>query len=232
MERFGFPYDTLMDDRVRKGGLIRDYDIIILPEDDVIAMKGPADGEKPQNGYLARAMAAAPPEYRSGFGEEGVAALEQFVLDGGTLMTFGESGTLAIDAFDLPVRNVLEGLGPNEYWSPGSTLIVDVDNGHPLAWGMPTNAYALLWGGQAYTVDPSSSNDRVTRIAVFPDASESKSDILRSGWLLGEEVLAKKAAMLEVGHGEGRVVLIGFRPQHRAQTWGTFKLVFNGMIGG
>jgi hypothetical protein len=176
-------------------------------------------------------MADAPPEYRSGFGGEGVAALEQFVLDGGTLMTFGESGTLAIDAFDLPVRNVLEGLGPNEYWSPGSTLILDVDNGHPLAWGMPANTYALLWGGQAYMVDPSSSNDRVTRIAVFPDAGESKSDILRSGWLLGEEVLAKKAAMLEVGHGEGRVVLIGFRPQHRAQTWGTFKMVFNGLIG-
>ena len=55
-------------------------------------------------------------------------------------------------------------------------------------------------------------------------------DILQSGWLLGEQVIAKKAAAVAVRHGEGRVVLIGFRPQHRDQTHGTFKLVFNALL--
>ena len=38
---------------------------------------------------------------------------------------------------------------------------------------------------------------------------------------------ANKAAAVSVKHGKGKVVLIGFRPQHRDQTHGTFKLVFN-----
>ena len=49
-------------------------------------------------------------------------------------------------------------------------------------------------------------------------------------WLLGEQVIAEKAAMVSVGHGQGRVVLIGFRAQHRVQTHGTFKLVFNALL--
>ncbi len=55
-------------------------------------------------------------------------------------------------------------------------------------------------------------------------------DLLESGWLLGEETLANKAAMVVAAKGQGRVVMIGFRAQHRAQTHGTFKLVFNALI--
>ena len=57
-------------------------------------------------------------------------------------------------------------------------------------------------------------------------------DLLQSGWLLGEDAIAKKAAMVSVQHGQGKVVLIGFRAQHRAQTHGTFKLVFNALVSG
>jgi ribosomal protein S18 acetylase RimI-like enzyme len=99
---------------------------------------------------------------------------------------------------------------------------------------MPSRAWALFRGGQVYAVTPTDHNERVTRVITFPEAGEGsdQEDILRSGWLLGEENISEKAAMVAVEHGEGQVILIGFRPQHRGQTWGTFKVVFNGVVGG
>ena len=91
---------------------------------------------------------------------------------------------------------------------------------------MPPEGLALFTAGsQVYEV---TSTERSHDVEIF--ATYADRDILQSGWLLGEGVIAKKAAAVAVRHGKGRVVLIGFRPQHRDQTHGTFKLVFNALL--
>lgn len=52
-------------------------------------------------------------------------------------------------------------------------------------------------------------------------------DVLQSGWLRGEGVIAGEPTMVSAPFGQGRVVLIGFRVQHRDQTHRTYKLLFN-----
>jgi hypothetical protein len=236
-EQFNIPVKTIMDAEIKKGDLNAKYDVLILPADSINAMTGEAGAGGGRGGRGGGAGEGAgggggrqggstPPEYRSGFGADGVNMLQAFVQKGGTLVTFGEAGDLAIQRFNLPVRNVVAGLPSKEFWSPGSTLRVRFDNRHPIAFGMPRDGYALfLAGSQAYEVTTTSPNVEI--VSTFVER-----EVLQSGWLLGESVIAKKAAALTVTHGSGRVVLLGFRPQHRDQTHGTFKLVFNSLFNG
>jgi hypothetical protein len=53
-----------------------------------------------------------------------------------------------------------------------------------------------------------------------------------SGWLLGERYLHNKAAVIEATVDKGRIVLLGFRAQHRGQPHATFKLLFNSIYLG
>lgn len=226
LEDFGFPYRSLFDKDILAGNLRSRFDVIILPSDSKRMMMGA--GEAGDEYSRSMDPSSVPPDYRSGFGREGVRALEAFVRSGGTLVTFAEAGDLPVDEFRLPVRNVLAGVGSNEFWAPGSTLKVRVGTSSPFAFGMPEDALALfLSGGQAYETVPGPASEGVERIVTYVDRN-----VLQSGWLLGEEAIANKAAVVSVKHGEGTVVLIGFRAQHRHQTHGTYKLVFNALMGG
>ncbi|MCG8470063.1 MAG: peptidase M14 family protein [Gemmatimonadetes bacterium] len=214
LEDFSFPYTTIMDEEILRGALHERWDVIILPHDSRAMMVEGRDDP------------TIPPDYRSGFGEAGVAALDAFVENGGTLVTFARAGELALADLDLPVRDAVEGMWGNEFWAPGSTLHIDVDTSHPYTWGMPEKALAAyLAGGQVYETVPGPRSSSVRRLATYPDR-----DILQSGWLLGEESIANKAAIVAVEKGQGTVLMLGFRVQHRAQTHGTYKLLFNALM--
>jgi hypothetical protein len=215
LEDFGFAYSSIMDDEIARGRLHERWDVIILPADSKAMMTGEREGGDD-----------VPPQYRSGFGQEGTEALVDFVDSGGTLVTFAQAGDLVLDEFDVPVRNAVAGIWGNEFWAPGSTLRVEVDASHPYAYGLPDRALAtFLAGGQVYETVPGARSADVERIATYVDR-----DILQSGWLLGEDAIANKAAAVAVRQGEGSILMLGFRAQHRAQTHGTFKFLFNALV--
>jgi len=141
------------------------------------------------------------------------------------LIAFNEASQLALENFGLRVNNVLKDVKPKEFFCPGSMLKAEIDSSHRLAFGMPEKALVLFTNGPAFNIVPSESNEDYEIVVTYPER-----DLLESGWLIGEEKLAKKAAMIAAKKGSGTIVLIGFRVQHRVQTHGTFKLLFNSLL--
>jgi hypothetical protein len=217
LEQFRFPYLTLMDAELKRGKLNQKFDVIILPEDGTGTLVGDADaGPEP----------TTPPEYRSGFGREGVEVLKTFVHQGGTLLTLGGACNFAIEKLGLRVRNLTAGKTAAQFWCPGSTVHARFDNSSPLAYGMPSEGLVVyMQGNPAFEIVPGEHNERYEVPVRYADR-----DLLESGWMIGEDTLAKKGAMVAARVGQGRAVLIGFRAQHRAQTHATFKLLFNALL--
>jgi hypothetical protein len=214
LEQFDFPYASLKDAELQAGGLAARYDVIVFPHDSWGAITGLGGGARGGN---------TPPEYRSGIGEEGVQAIREFVEAGGTLVAMGGATDFAIRTLDLGVRDALDGLDDMEFFCPGSTVRIDVNVDNPIAWGMPREAIALFWDSPAFEITARDAYD-YDRVATYAER-----EILQSGWLVGEEHLANRTAALTAKVGNGTAVLLGIRAQHRAQTDGAYKLLFNAL---
>ncbi len=229
LEQFSFAFTSLRDEAIKAGDLNDSYDVIILPHDSSAAMIGEDDQEggsdRTRRGERGRRRGPVPPKYKSGMGLEGVDALRAFVKGGGTLVTIGGATEFGIKEFELSVRNTVTGVPSTEFFCPGSTLRVNIDNSDEIAWGMPKQGLALFWQSPVFEISSSRDSERYRRVVTY-----AKRDILQSGWLLGEEHLSNKAAVVCAAYGEGEVVLIGIRAQHRAQTDGTYKLFFNALM--
>ncbi len=207
-----FDYNNLTNAEMRAGDLAARYDAIILPD---LGASGILNGHS--TGKL-------PPEYVGGIGTEGLANLRTFVADGGTLICLNRATELPLKYFGLREKgivNVVEKENqPKEdaFFCPGSLLRVRIDTNHPIGQGLDPEMAIFFKSGPVF--DASRGGTKV--VATYPEFNP-----LMSGWLEGEKRIRQKAALLEVILGDGRVILFGFKPQHRGQSQGTFKLLFN-----
>ena len=222
LDQYEFQVEVLHDRDLREGNLDR-FDAILLPDQGA---------ESILNGHAPLTM---PPEYVGGVGVEGAAELKRFVEAGGWLLAFHNSVEFATTMFGLPVRNSIAGVDTRRFYAPGSLVRFEADPTDPLAYGMETGGTALFWqhalvmdivspAEEEHSAAGSLNQDRnIDVYAHFPEE-----DILADGWAIGEErYLAGKPAAMRVPLGQGQVVLIGFRPDTRAQSRNAFKLLFN-----
>ena len=57
-------------------------------------------------------------------------------------------------------------------------------------------------------------------------------NLLRSGWAVGQEKLAGTIAIADVDVGSGKLFVMAPEVAQRAQSYGTFKFLFNGLLYG
>lgn len=206
LEAYEFPYTGLTDADVRRGSL-EGYDVIVIPDQSPVAIR-----EGLQVPY--------PEEFSHGLGEQGIERLKAFAEAGGTLVFLGQASRLPLEEWkaDLELEEVTENLSPQEFYVPGSLLRARVHNRHPVGYGVSDETALLYLNNPVFAVKEGLS------VVSYPEEG-----LLLSGWMNGETHLAGKTALAEVPLGRGRLVLIGFRTQFRAQARVTYKFLFNSL---
>jgi len=222
LEQYGFAPKSLDNKTIRAGKLNEQFDVVVLPdvEREVIDKGRP----KPEEGEM-RYFAELPPEYAGGLEKEGAKALRDFVEAGGTIVALARSSEWVIEEFNVPVRNTLAKVRSEDFGLPGSILRVKTSP-HPVTFGLP--AEVAIFGDEPIAFQtqlPGSEMERCV-LAAYPTDGR---DILMSGWIRGEDRLARRAAAVATTYGKGKLVLLGFRAQHRAQTHGTYPFLFNSL---
>lgn len=213
LESWHFAFTSLYNADVLAGGLRDRYDVIVVAD---------MGAGQILNGF---AKGSVPPRYEGGIGSRGVRELDEFVRAGGTLVTLNNASMFAIEQLHLPVRNVIAELESTDYFMSGSIVEMEVDPSHPVMSGMSAGAKVVVERSPVFTTEEGFEG------AVLAKYPEDGSPLL-SGYLLGEEHLQGYAAALDVAHGDGRVILLGMKPQWRGQPFGNFRIFFNAALHG
>ena len=231
LDEQGVPFTTLHNEDIKgtkekKADLKANYDVIVFASESAdVIMSGRSAGGPRGEGARPMQTPSYPPEYEGGIEKEGVEALKAFVEQGGIVIALNAAVELATREFEAPARNALQGVDRTRFFCPTSLLNIRVDNQAPIGYGMPDEAVTMFASSLALdTFSPAYDWERKV-VATFPD-----SNVLASGWLLGEEVIARKAVVVDTRYKKGRFILIGTRAQNRAQTHGTYKFILNGLL--
>jgi hypothetical protein len=221
LEQFRFPHSVVYPRMLEEAELIDHFDVLVLPDDTTF--EDGSDHHQDTN---------IPAEYAERAGRLTTATtipqLRRFVEAGGVLLALGDATRIA-DYLGLGVTDALveangRRLPSTRFYIPGSLVEARIDRLTALGYGLASRVDFFFDNSPVFRIAAEARAKGVRPIAWF-DSDKP----LRSGWALGQAHLKDAAAVVEAPVGKGRLVLYGPHITFRAQSHGTFKLLFNAM---
>lgn len=219
-DKFGFEYTILHNEDFKtRTRLENNFDVLIFGSQDtnwILTGKSEKAGEPTFGEPRVRK------EFRGGIGKIGVERILKFLQAGGKVLFMGEACNFAIEKLNLPATNTLKGVERKDYFAPGSLFELHLDLTSPLTYGLLPRI--SIYKNRPVVLTAKIYNQEIRETGFFGNRH-----LLQSGWAVGESRLLNKLALAEIPVGKGVAILYAFRPHHRGQTFGTFKLIFNAL---
>ncbi|WP_020598919.1 M14 family metallopeptidase [Spirosoma panaciterrae] len=238
MEQYHFPMKVIYPQDIDAGDLRKKFDVIVFVTRAIPALRG---GENdPFSGFEREPKEEnTPAEYRPWLGKitatKSIPQLKAFLEAGGNIVTIGSSTNLAYH-LGLPVKNALtemttsgqeRPLPGEKYYIPGSVLQVTVDSTQQATYGLSTLTDVYFDASPVFKLAP----EAIAKGTVTPLAWFATNKPLRSGWAWGQAYLQDGVAAFMAPVGAGKLYAFGPEITFRAQSHGTFKLLFNQLYG-
>ena len=229
-EQYHFPFNLTYAKEIDAANLNDKYDVIVFVEGAIPALRGQSSSweeRAPKENEIPEMYTA---QLGSITAQKSIPAIQQFLNNGGKVVTIGSSANLAYH-LNLPVRNALvemvngteRNLPGEKFYIPGSVMQVAVDNNYAPNWGMNNKADVYFSSSPVFKLSPDAIAQKVvTPLAWYPSALT-----LRSGWAFGQAYLQDGVAAFEAKVGKGKLFVFGPEITFRAQTHGTYKMLFN-----
>jgi hypothetical protein len=231
-DQFGIPFDLIYKERVQRGNLKADYDVIVMAAQAINrtnVLQAPAARAQPyqkSDKYKFLGMYGETADMTGGFGPEGVAAFEKFLDDGGTLIT-------TLGAVRFPIEfgfaRTVDTEAPQGVTAQKPLVQAEiVRTEHPVFYGFEKKIYPMKFG----------QNSQVFRVGVADQGNVLAQYVggdaaVLSGLMVGADNLKGRAFAVDVPNahnGKGRVLMFANNPIYRWQNHGEFNLVFNSII--
>jgi Zinc carboxypeptidase len=233
-DQMGVPYSSIDKDDLRAGDLRSRFDVILVSNARGDATRW-THGIDPKFGpiaytrtdeYPAHGTPDSTDDMTGGPGFQGLAELERFLDEGGTVITMVGSSQLVAGT------GIVRGLSlfsPDGLTHPTSVVSARVTGrDSPLAFGFDTETHLLRGGGPLLRASGAPEGSVVLRYG----AGDGRPYVL-SGMVRGEEAILDKPALLDLPAGRGgagRVIAFSFNPLHRYLNHHDARLVFNALL--
>ena len=252
------PYTLFSKDRAREGKLLEEFDVILIPHmsggTTLARIVGGVDPkwsplpytntpETPSHGHILSSE-----DITGGLGFKGMAAFEEFIRNGGTLVTLGSAGVLVTDSGMLRGVNKV---GPGGMNTPGSIMTAKVtDNSSPLVYGYDEITHVFRGNTPIFSVadynreysplqfgvkeyDDGSHDSEGAQDVSEDDEESAKSDpplVISGGIVQGESMIDGQPAIVSKALDGGHVVLFSWNPMHRHVNLHDHAFVYNAIL--